>query len=282
MLTNEIYRHNITDVRVAAPSPTAQYSAKVTSAAAESEPTVQLSPDGTEILVPVDFKHTKYCGTVTVTITMTLDGEDHEFSQRFEVVEPLFRARDFSDQELLQIDSTIEKAKNKLIELEVLIRHVIEAYTGKSFGPRHGFEQAITKDQRTYKLDVPIIEFKGISDRYLTHSTTLGLPKFRDDRMGFTFYDVKTDVYFLHQKKRDCVLVEGVFGYPSVPADVKQAAMLLVGLWLCDQTLWRNRWLQAVNTTTMSVRFFPSSHSTGDMQADALLAKYRDNRWYAI
>src|SRR5690606_23960830 len=130
--------------------------------------------------------------------------------------------------------------------------------------------------------DVPIIEFKGISDRYLTHSTTLGLPKFRDDRMGFTFYDAKTDVYFLHQKKRDCVLVEGVFGYPDVPADVKQAAMLLVGLWICDQTLWRNRWWQAVNTTTMSVRFFPSSHSTGDMQADALLAKYRDNRWYAI
>src|SRR5690606_11869586 len=134
-------------------------------------------------------------------------------------------------------------------ELERLVRQVIEAHTGQYFGKRVD-RKVVSSQQKVLNFDVPLIEFRGISDRYLTLTTTLAPPKIPYEILndGFSLaldlenYDVKTDsLWILNARRQGCYFIEGTFGYNRVPADVKEAALLIAGVWGCNQAVWRDR-----------------------------------------
>jgi hypothetical protein len=71
-------------------------------------------------------------------------------------------------------------------------------------------------------------------------------------------------------------VVEGVWGYQDVPGDVKQAARLLVQDYSCDESLWRERYIDSVRAGDWRFEFNAQAFAgTGNVQADQILSGYR-------
>lgn len=279
----EIYRNQPTTVKVRAPIPDATYTVKIRSPRPLGEvyetagPLVAPELDaswGAHILsIPIEFVHTWYDGTVEIVITV--NGGLHTYSEYVDVVTPLFTS----------VDLGSEYPAAQVPELERLVRKVVEAYTGQYFGKTVN-RYPVSATERIINFDVPLIEFTGVSDRYLTNSTTLTPPKLPYELIndGFTLmvdfenYHIKTDsTWLLTKDARDEVyVIEGTFGYNSVPADVKQAALLIAGVWGCKQAVWRDRFIQTMRSADWSVGYHDNAfkNSTGSITADQLLEKY--------
>ena len=274
----EVYRNSETVVHVPVPIATANYTYEVSSPGVEATPeskTAAVDVERKTIDVTIPFEHTLYDGTVTVDITIQRTdglGGTYTFTEYVDVVTPLFTWHD--------LDGTYPA--DKVPELERLVRHVVEAFTGQHFGKTIKTKSITTNTVQNF--DVPLIELRGVSDRYATHSTTLTPPKMSYEiadeghtlSIDWDSYHVKTDsMWILDKKANSCVLMEGVFGYDRVPADVKEAALLIAGVWGCEQAVWRDRFIETMRSSDWSVTYNDGAFvSTGSATADQLLAKY--------
>ena len=70
--------------------------------------------------------------------------------------------------------------------------------------------------------------------------------------------------------------VYGTLGYPYIPVEVKQAALLLVNDNLYNDSLWRQKYISEFDTGQMSVKLRDSAFTgTGNLIADDLLDTYK-------
>ena len=278
----EIYRNHPATFRMRATLSEDKYaeSATVSSAGGSSTVTPTFTPASQEwqdpmLEIPIEFKHTVLDGPITITINVNDGSEDgYDLSDYATVVTPLFRKEDLPP----------EFSPTDTVELERLVRHVIEAYTGQYFGKRKD-RRTINSSQSVINFNVPLIEFTGVSGRYMTHTTTLTPPKIPYEILneGHTLavdlenYDVKTDsLWILNTRRQGCYIIEGTFGYDRVPQDVKQAALLIAGMWGCNQAVWRDRFISTMRSADWSVAYHDAGfgHTTGSHGADMLLSKY--------
>lgn len=275
MKRRELYRNdfNPEDLVISVPSEMTVTEITLSSPGGETKLTDTVPPtnEGT-ISVAIPFKHIKYDGYLTAYVTGMIDGEEHVLSYRIPVVTPLFTLDDFSEAQQGQI------GENDFPELERLVRHVVEAHCGQSFGYRKDAVEFNNSRNRVY-LNAPIVEFTGVSDRYLTNSNTLSIPhRIYDDRfvIDLDLYDVKTDLIMLPHKRTNRVMfLHGTFGYPSVPEDVRQAALLIAGVWGCNQAIWRDRYINTIRSADWNIKYDGGAYEgTGSATADQLLAKY--------
>lgn len=275
----EIYRNRQTTVRIEAPIRGAIYNAvKVSSSAGED--TVfpnyvdNYTPWGVPVLeIPIGLRHILLDGVVTLDITVNDGSGQFSVKENIEVVTPLFTHIDLGD----------AYEPEKTPELERLVRAVVEAKTGQSFGKKSE-AYPVSTGQRIINFDAPLIRFTGVSDRYLTDTTTLSPPKIpfevMEDRFSVAVdwdsYDVKTDSFWLASNRRPrYMFLYGEFGYDRVPEDVKQAALLIAGMWTDDQSVWRDRYIRTIRSSDWSVQYSGMSYrSTGSVTADMLLESY--------
>lgn len=250
-----------------------------------------VSPDGEEYqnldgkTVTLPFKHTLYDGEVVITARVNIENEEVEIIKTIPVVTPLFTIDDFSTEDLSSMNYA---SPDDIIELERFIRHVIEAHTGQSFGYfRRTFEARFGK---TTRFDVPVLVFTGISDRYVTESaTTIGSVSYEVVEGGFGVqlndnYHTKTDTFWMTSSKNRSVFLHGKFGYVSVPESVRQAALILAGLWGCNQAIWRDRYINTIRSADWNIKYDAAAYEgTGSATADQLLAQYvRGNGFMAV
>ncbi len=70
--------------------------------------------------------------------------------------------------------------------------------------------------------------------------------------------------------------ITGLWGYHDVPEDVRQAARLLVADYSCDESLWRDRYINAIKAGDWRIDFNGEAfQGTGNVVADQILAAYR-------
>lgn len=70
--------------------------------------------------------------------------------------------------------------------------------------------------------------------------------------------------------------VEGVFGWNYIPPEVKQSMFLLVNDLLCNDTLWRTKYVKKIQSGHMTVELSSLSfNGTGNAIADSLLQKFK-------
>lgn len=280
MLDMEIYRNSEPTVKVDVPLQTATYSVSIINDDGTLTPVPSannLSPAAAtqQITLVIPFEYTEVDGVIRLEITMMRqDGGNAVFNEFIDVVTPLFTWHD--------LDGSYKREETP--ELERLVRHVIEAYTGQYFGKRKD-RRTINSSQSVINFNVPLIEFTGVSGRYMTHTTTLTPPKIPYEILneGHTLaidlenYDVKTDsLWILNTRRQGCYVMEGTFGYDRVPQDVKQAALLIAGMWGCNQAVWRDRFISTMRSADWSVAYHDAGfgHTTGSHGADMLLSKY--------
>lgn len=269
----EIYRNEPQTITLRKPVE-GTYEVKVISPEHESTALVAVQEDVLEFTL--DFQHTWFDGELEFQVTVTTpEGITHTYSEYAEVVTPLFRASD--------LDGSYPADKTP--ELERLVRKVIEARTGQTFG-KVSKTVAVEGDGSLITFDAPLIELYDVSTtgRYMNHTTTLTPPKesYEIASDGFSIsidwdrYHIKSDsLWILTKRDYGTKFLTGAFGYDRVPQDVKEAALLIAGVWGCDQALWRDRYIQTMRSSDWSVQYNNGAYaSTGSVTADQLLAKY--------
>lgn len=280
MLDMEIYRNSEPTVEIDVPLATANYAVDLVlndggRQSLSSNSTVDQENQSISITIP--FEHTQFDGVVTLEITMMRQdggGSNATFTEYVKVVTPLFTWKDLPR----------DFNRDEVAELESLVRTVVEAKTGQVFGKRKMSHQASTASS-VINFNAPLIRFTGVSDRYLTDTTTLNPPKIPYEVFdeGYSMavdwknYDIKTDSFWLTSSNK-CrnLYIYGDFGYDSVPEDVKRAALLIAGMWGSQQAVWRDRFVATIRSSDWNVTYSEKGFdfTTGSVTADMLLSKY--------
>lgn len=269
----EIYRNaSDQEVTIELPVSPTQFQVSIESAGGKTEALIP-ELNGRIFTFEVPFKHLKYDGPVNVAVDFEHEQEEHTLNYQFQVVTPVLTADDFSDKQLAQLGDSLP-------ELERLVRHVIEAHTGQQFGY---FKETyyVSPNTRRLTFRAPMRIFSGTSDVVVTGAVTPNMPfVLYDDGLTAVFEDdhhIKTDtILFPGAAKRTRMReISGVFGYLTVPEGVRQAALLIAGMWGCDQTKWADRYIKTIRSADWNVTYDGGAYTgTGSARADLLLAPY--------
>lgn len=167
-------------------------------------------------------------------------------------------------------------------ELERTVRGLIEVFCAQKFnywyGTREvrGNEGQINLPQYLEKLDalskpISTINTYLISDSSDGYSVTENGLSIENDRC----LDLRKSVH--GRLKESDFKVVGQWGYVSVPTEVKQAAAALIQQKFCPDSVYRERFIESIRNEGTNIKFSPETYnySTGNADADKLLAKYR-------
>jgi hypothetical protein len=268
--------------------------ATVTAVEFQRNGVVTAAATGDPVSIPYSITHLD--GDFDVVWTYTVGGDSYTRRETLSVVTPLF-----IQSELVAHDAAFSTLSGAaVINLERLIRKIIEAYTGQRFGLWDGTLTAYGNGQTFLNLATPALNVTGVTD----YANNYLLPyDFRPINGGFavekigTFYDqsIKVPAYeeWVHTSANPITApsiypysnvfadnvrytVAGLFGWTTVPTDVKEAAFILADLFSCDETTWRDRYIKAIRAADWRFDFDSGAfRGTGSVSADQLLAKYQ-------
>lgn len=182
-----------------------------------------------------------------------------------------------------------------LAELENNIRLVIQAHTGQQFGFEVGSkrvtgtgEKKISLPQRLNRLysvtGGPVTYFNVSADGWslnLGWKNYMGIKEMPPEDYIENVTVVSgvihvPDSYWKKFHRGTTYTIEGEWGYPTVPADVQEAALLLANDFGNGENLYRDRYLEAIKSGDWNLTFSEGAfRGTGNARADGLLQKYR-------
>lgn len=183
----------------------------------------------------------------------------------------------------------------ELAELEQNIRLVIQAHTGQSFGFEVGSkyvtgtgEKKISLPQRLNRLYTvtggPVTYFAVSADGWslnVAWKNYMGIKEMPPEDYVENVTIVSgvihvPDSYWKKFHRGTTYAIEGEWGYPNVPTDVQEAALLLANDFGSGENLYRDRYLEAIKSGDWNLVFSEGAfRGTGNARADGLLQKYR-------
>jgi hypothetical protein len=196
-------------------------------------------------------------------------------------------------------DLTTAEGRTDTLDLERRVRYAVQTHTGQNFGKFAGVMQVSGNGSNKLNLPAPLLEFRGFSfDNIVRSNHSVKLinngwalasgnvyidnikqapPEWMLDRFDYTG-KIYAPMLYGHHRFNDGVeyTIEGTWGYNDVPGDVKQAARLLVQDYSCDESLWRERYIDSVRAGDWRFEFNAAAFAgTGNVQADQILSGYR-------
>lgn len=194
-----------------------------------------------------------------------------------------------------------DATEQEISNIEPAVRHIINAHTGQRFGRFVGTHKVRGSD--TFSLPLPsrlqtltsvngdianVTYFEIVGDGYYLNHYPWGIPP------------VRADYHELHQHKGGVIHnpnhvklgqfyksktyeINGVWGWDEVPAQVREAAKLLVNDYACGDSQYRDRYLTSMTAADWRIQFNVGAFSkTGNVRADQLLADYVLQRGWAV
>lgn len=182
-------------------------------------------------------------------------------------------------------------------EAEAVVRRIVEVYTGQSFGKFYGTKDVNGNDGTELALPNPLISFSSVSDYQFNYEPSIFLIRgegwFLTGAPG-AYWEIKNappeevldtfnNVIYAPGtvKKRDfefcnTYTITGYWGYDSVPVPVVQAAKMLISDYACQDSSYRDRYLQSMKAADWRVQFTQAAYDgTGNLKADQLLNPYK-------
>jgi hypothetical protein len=228
-------------------------------------------------------------GEVVVEWTYTVEGKEYNRLEQFTVVTPMF-----TQQELLDYDQQFNTLSDaQVVTLEKFVRMIIETYTGQSFGQERGKMTLYGNGTSVLQSPKRIMSIDGyfsgagykltadgfgleIYNRVVPSGATIGNLGGGPIYSPYPFSNGEFKNNFRYE-------VSGVFGWPSIPEEVKQAALVLAGEFSCNEATWRDRYIKSIRAADWRFDFNSQAFSgTGSLSADNLLSKYVVNRLAVI
>lgn len=182
----------------------------------------------------------------------------------------------------------------ELTRLERRIRGVIDNFTGQSFGRYVGTRRIIGSGDNELKTDYRLVQLDNIAGSGIIYSSdgisSPGLYTVRGDGWYVGFSNpIPTGDYVFENVIRDpdsyyarpfndnvVYTITGVWGWDDVPAEVKEAALILCEDELCPQSEYRDRYLKSISGDGWRYEYVPNAYyGTGSVTADQLLEPFR-------
>jgi len=185
----------------------------------------------------------------------------------------------------------------RLKTAERLARIQINNYTGRNFGKRTGSQNVYGKGSDTLIFPEQMISFNKVEqddivrydsdEDYNTFGFDIALTETRQglrivngSQMDVQDNQAPPTLYWnpITYKFRDNsrFKVYGIIGYNYVPSEIKQAAFLLINDHLYNDSLWRQKYIDEIDTGQMKFKMRDSAFSgTGNLIADDILDTFK-------
>jgi hypothetical protein len=292
----EIYRNELANVDLMVPVYAINGTFEVTAYEGESLlytfPTVGTIPGGYRVTLPFSLVQTDRNFDVRWKFDYTEGSTVKTYSRAtpVEVVTPIIPLNELA--ELLDDVSDQERR-----EAEAIVRNIVNVYTGQSFGKFHGTKQVNGTDGTELPLPNPLLSFTSIEDYQFDYVTSTfvirGEGWFLAGAPG-AYWEIKdappeevldtfNNVIYAPGtvKKRDfefcnTYTITGEWGYEDVPTQVVQAAKMLLSDYACQDSSYRDRYLESMKAADWRVQFTQAAYDgTGNLKADQLLNPYK-------
>lgn len=199
-----------------------------------------------------------------------------------------------------------EPTQEEVESIERAVRYVIQAHTGQSFGKKVGKISVTGSGEPFLRLPRKLISFStlngsthgvsGLAIRgsgwYLRSKSVFGPPPIRADWDGWNEanpYSGKVPIVapnsrHVHNFVENMeYVIDGVWGYHSVPLAVQEAARLLVNDYACADSQYRDRFLTSMTAADWRIQFHEGAFSnTGNVRANQLLAEFVLHRGWVV
>jgi hypothetical protein len=235
----------------------------------------------------IDWNLTEYDGTLTVI------WKKEGFARQtwVDVVTPIVPLS-----ELAELLEDVEESDR--YDAEAVVRKIIEVYTGQSFGKYRGTKDVAGNDSSRLALPSPLIRLTEMTDSVLSYDPF----SFRITGEGWFLGQAPGAWWTIKQappedvldqfssgviyapgtiKKRDfsytsVYTLTGDWGYESVPANVQKAAKMLISDYACQDSSYRDRYLESMKAADWRIQFKQAAYDgTGNLKADQLLEPYK-------
>lgn len=247
------------------------------------------------VIVPYAFIQHDNSFYIHWTFSYVEDGETYDFDSKtlVEVVTPYLTASEID----ILADGAL--SDSEINDIEKAVRHIINAHTGQSFGRFIGTKTATGDGGTGLSMPARLINlekingvdakeyFKITGDGWYLKYFVWGSPP------------VKADYYGLHQHAGgvihnpdnvkyghfdgDVYDIDGVWGWDSIPAPVREAAKLLINDYACGDSNYRDRYLTSMTAADWRIQFNAGAFAkTGNVRADQLLSNYVVKRGWAV
>ncbi|AXG66150.1 head-to-tail connector complex protein [Streptomyces phage Annadreamy] len=294
----EIYRNDTANVDLKVPvsavNGTFEVIAYEGDTAMYTFPTPTQIPGGYRVVLPFSLVDHDKTLNIKWKFDYTQDSQTktYEYSTVVDVVTPYVT--------LDEIKEAIPEAETlsdvELKRLERRIRGVIERYTGQYFGRYIGTRTIIGAGDGELKLDSRLVRLSNISGANILYES--------DGVAATGFYSVRGDGWYVGVSNptpdgdyvfenvirdpdsmwarpgfKDNMVydVTGTWGWDDVPAEVKEAALILCEDEICPQAEYRDRYLKSISGDGWRYEFTPNAYyGTGSVIADQLLEKFRN------
>lgn len=261
--------------------------------------TVAATPEGYSVTLPWHLTRMDRELVVEFRITYTDAGlpltvRDQAYVQ---VVTPLLALDEVA--QIAGYDRTTPEGARDTIDLERTVRYTIQRLTGQNFGKFFGYMDVSGNGSAKLNLPAPLLDFGDvlydgimrpnhgvniINDGWAITGGEIWIdnikqapPEWMLDRFDYTG-KIYAPIKYGRNIFADGVeyTISGLWGYYDVPADIRQAARLLVKDYSCDESLWRDRYIDSIRAGEWRFEFNAQAFSgTGNVQVDQILSGYR-------
>ncbi|WXW92545.1 head-to-tail adaptor [Streptomyces phage Enygma] len=183
-------------------------------------------------------------------------------------------------------------------EAELVVRKIIEAYTGQSFGKYRGTIDVVGNDSTQLALPRPLLVLNSMSDDLFDYTTSSFVIRGDGWFLGQTpgaYWSIKdappeevldefnNGVIYAPGvvKKKDFkytsyYTINGDWGYEDVPTNVVKAAKLLISDYACQDSAYRDKYLNSMKSADWRIEYTQGAYDgTGNLKADQLLNPYK-------
>lgn len=230
------------------------------------------------------------------------DGSTYEYDDVTEVfvVTPILPLReikgilgeDFSDDEVADVERAV--------------RFIIQAHTGQFFGKFVGRKSVTGSGEPYLRLPMRLLTMNTVNGNtywndslalrgggWYLKSKTHGIPTIRadfdgwhEDPWGYSnrapIVAPYTRAVFNFLENAEYV-IDGEWGWKSVPAAVQEAARLLINDYACADSQYRDRFLTSMTAADWRIQFHEGAFSnTGNVRANQLLAEFVLRRGWVV
>lgn len=215
-----------------------------------------------------------------VTWSFAIGAHNFVITESYKVITPYIEWPDFYA-DFAQYSKTYDD----YIEAEKVARYVINSFCGQKFG----------KIQATYDVEGNGNDGLILPERLLTLTD---ISWYEDPYVIYVEQDVPWELAadgWIIRKRQDYsdpdpvrtefdtfkrnrkYFVEGVWGWKSVPAEIQEAAKILIGSYLCPDVTYRNKYLESIKSGDWRLQFSKQAWSgTGDANVDTILEDFRN------
>lgn len=201
---------------------------------------------------------------------------------------------------ILGEDATDEEA----VEVEKSVRQIIQAHTGQFFGRFSGKRSVTGSGEEFLRLPMKLIALNSLNgNQYVNNEVTVrgsgwflqsksySVPSIRADDHGWHMgrYSGQVPIVAPYTKstvqfiKNAEYVIDGVWGWKSIPEQVKEAARLLVNDYACGEIAYRDRFLVSMTAADWRIQFHDNAFAnTGNVRANQLLAEFVLRRGWVI